>query len=106
MVVLRIEEVRGKIGDFEYCWNMKVTAMKLEPLIFQNTVFISQDVYLHPIGTSFKLTLTIRDESSIFDGVVIRHTKCLVNGVQTTGIGIDIISPEYQDFVRNKILIV
>ena len=58
-----------------------------------------------PIGTRIKLTLTIRDETSIFEGVVIRHAKCLVNGVQTTGVGIDFFSPEYQDFVRDKILI-
>jgi len=58
-----------------------------------------------PIGTRLKLTLTIRDETSIFEGVVIRHTKCLVNGVQTTGVGIDVISPEYRDFVKDKILI-
>jgi PilZ domain-containing protein len=58
-----------------------------------------------PIGTHIKLTLTIRDETSIFEGVVIRHTKCLINGVQTTGVGIDFFSPEYQDFVKAKILI-
>jgi hypothetical protein len=58
-----------------------------------------------PLGTHIKLTLTIRGETSIFGGVVIRHTKCLVNGVQTTGVGINILSPEYQDFVKNKISI-
>ena len=73
------------------------------------TIDISEHGVLIPrrippsIGTSIKLTLTTRDESYIFDGVVIRHTKCLVNGVQTTGVGIDIISPDYQDFVRDKI---
>ena len=56
-----------------------------------------------PIGTRIKLTLTIRGETSIFEGVVIRHTKCLVNGVQTGGIGIDFSSPEYQTFVKDKI---
>lgn len=58
-----------------------------------------------PIGTRIKLTLTIRDETSIFEGVVVRHTKCLVSGVQTVGIGIDFSSAEYQSFVRDKILI-
>ena len=58
-----------------------------------------------PIGTQVKLTLTIRDETSTFEGVVIRHVKCLVNGVETVGTGIDIPSPEYQEFVRDKILI-
>jgi hypothetical protein len=56
-----------------------------------------------PIGTRIKLTLTIRDETSTFEGVVVRLTKCLVSGVQTTGIGIDFPSPEYQEFVKNKI---
>ena len=58
-----------------------------------------------PVGTRIKLTLTIRDETSIFEGVVIRHTKCLVNWVQTVSIGIDFSSPEYQDFVKDKISI-
>jgi hypothetical protein len=58
-----------------------------------------------PIGTRVKLTLTIRDEISIFEGVVIRHTNCLVNGVQTAGIGINFSSPEYQEFVKDKISI-
>lgn len=58
-----------------------------------------------PVGTSVKLTLTIRGESSTFEGNVIRHTKCLVNGVQTTGIGIDFSSPEYEQFVKDKIVI-
>lgn len=57
------------------------------------------------VGTRIRLTLTIRDETSFFDGVVVRLTKCLVNGVQTVGIGIDISTPEYQHFVRDKILI-
>jgi hypothetical protein len=58
-----------------------------------------------PVGTRVKLTLTIRDEISTFEGVVIRHTKCLYNGVETVGIGIDFSSPEYQEFVKDKILI-
>jgi len=58
-----------------------------------------------PIGTNVKLTLKIRDEISTFDGVVKRHSRCLVNGVQTTGVGIDFSSPEYEDFVKDKILI-
>jgi len=58
-----------------------------------------------PVGTTVKLTLTIRGESSIFEGKVVRHAKCLVNGVQTTGIGIDFSSPEYEEFVKDKIII-
>lgn len=58
-----------------------------------------------PIGTRVKLTLTIRDETAIFEGVVIRHTRSLVNGIQATGVGIDLFSSGYQDFVKNKILI-
>jgi hypothetical protein len=57
------------------------------------------------IGTRVQLTLTIRDEISTFQGVVVRHTKCLYNGVETIGIGIDFSSPEYQEFVKDKILI-
>lgn len=57
------------------------------------------------IGTRVKLTLTIRDETSTFEGVVIRHSKCLVNGVETIGAGIEVSSPEYQEFVKDKILI-
>ncbi|NJD54910.1 MAG: PilZ domain-containing protein [Nitrospirae bacterium] len=58
-----------------------------------------------PVGTNVKVTLIIRGESSTFEGTVRRHTKCLVNGVQTTGIGIDFSSPEYEEFVRDKIII-
>ncbi len=58
-----------------------------------------------PIGTHIKLTLKLRDETSIFEGVVIRHTMCLVNGVKNVGIGIDFSSLEYQEFVKNKIII-
>jgi hypothetical protein len=58
-----------------------------------------------PIGTNIKLTLKIRDEISTFEGIVKRYTKCLVNGVQTTGVGIDFPSPEYAEFVKDKILI-
>lgn len=57
------------------------------------------------IGDRVKMTLTIREETSTFEGVVMRHTKCVVNGVKTTGIGIDFSSPEYQGFVKDKILI-
>lgn len=57
------------------------------------------------IGTRVKMTLTIRDETSTFEGVVMRHTKCVVNGVKTTGIGIDFSLDEYQAFVQDKILI-
>jgi hypothetical protein len=58
-----------------------------------------------PIGTCVRLTLTIRDEASVFEGVVKRHTKCFVNGVACVGVGIDIPSDEYREFVKNKILI-
>lgn len=58
-----------------------------------------------PIGTHIKLTLSLRDEISIFEGVVIRHTRCLVNGIESVGIGIDFSSLEYQEFVKDKILI-
>jgi len=58
-----------------------------------------------PVGTKVKLTLNIRDEVSTFEGVVKRHMKCLINKIQTTGVGIDISTPEYEEFVRDKILI-
>ena len=58
-----------------------------------------------PIGTQVKLTLSIKDETSVFEGIVIRHTACLVNGVKNTAIGINIPTPEYQEFVKDKILI-
>jgi hypothetical protein len=59
-----------------------------------------------PVGTPVRLTLIIRGERAVFDGTVARHTKCLVNGVLTTGMGIDISSEEYQQFVKDKIVIV
>ena len=55
------------------------------------------------VGTHVKLTITIKNETSIFEGIVERYTKCCVNGVKTTGIGIDIISPWYSEFVEDKI---
>lgn len=58
-----------------------------------------------PVGTAVKLTLNIRGETASFEGRVIRHTKCVVNGVQTTGIGIDFTTAEYAEFVRDKIII-
>ncbi len=58
-----------------------------------------------PVGTNVRLTLTIRGDSAVFEGKVARHTKCLVNGVQTTGIGIDLSSEAYEEFVRDKIII-
>ena len=58
-----------------------------------------------PVGTLVKVCLTIRDETSSFEGVVKRHTKCLFYGVETVGIGIEFSSPEYQEFVKDKILI-
>lgn len=58
-----------------------------------------------PIGTHVKLSLIIRGETALFEGIVKRHTKCLLNGIQTIGIGIDFPSSEYQEFVKDKILI-
>ncbi len=58
-----------------------------------------------PIGAHVKIHLTIRDEKTVFEGVVKRLSKCLINRVQTVGIGIDISSPEYKEFVKDKILI-
>jgi hypothetical protein len=58
-----------------------------------------------PMGTQVTVCLTIRGETSAFEGVVKRHTKCLFNGMETVGIGIEISSPEYQEFVKDKILI-
>lgn len=59
-----------------------------------------------PLGTLVKVCLTIRDETSSFQGVVKRHTKCLFNGVETVGVGIEFSSLEYQEFVKDKILII
>jgi len=58
-----------------------------------------------PVGTHVKVCLTMRNEVCAFEGVVKRHTKCLFNGVETIGMGIEFSSPEYQEFVKNKILI-
>ena len=57
------------------------------------------------VGSHVKLTITIRDETSIFEGIVIRHENCLVGGVRSVGIGIDITSPGYDEFVKDKITI-
>lgn len=58
-----------------------------------------------PVGTHIKLILSLRNETSIFKGVVVRHAKCIVNGAETVGIGVDFSSHEYQEFVKDKILI-
>ncbi len=58
-----------------------------------------------PVGTAVRLILAIRGEKAVFEGTVARHTKCMVNGVPTTGIGIDFSSEDYQKFVRDKIVI-
>jgi hypothetical protein len=58
-----------------------------------------------PIGTHIKLTLSLRDEASIFEGVVIRHTVRIINGVRSIAIGIDFSSLEYKEFVKDKIFI-
>ena len=57
------------------------------------------------IGSHVKLNITIKDETSIFEGIVQRHTHYHVSGIQTTAIGIDIISPGYDEFVKDKIKI-
>lgn len=57
------------------------------------------------VGSHVKLTITIRNETSIFEGIVKMHTQCLVNGIETNGIGVDIISPGYDEFVKDKIII-
>ncbi|HYA14134.1 MAG TPA: PilZ domain-containing protein [Syntrophales bacterium] len=53
-----------------------------------------------PVGTRVKVCLTIRGETSAFEGVVKRHTKCRFNGVETVGVGIEFSLPEYQEFVK------
>ena len=58
-----------------------------------------------PLGSRVKVHLTIRNEKAVFEGIVKRHTKCLINKVQTTGIAIEISSAEYRAFVRDKILV-
>ena len=57
------------------------------------------------VGTHVKLTITIRNETSIFEGIVVRHDYCFVNGEMKTSTGIDIISPGYDEFVKDKIII-
>ena len=56
-----------------------------------------------PIGSHVKLTITINNETSIFEGTVVRHANSLVSGIKTTSIGIDILSPGYDEFVKDKI---
>lgn len=70
--------------------------------ISENGVLIPQRVS-PPVGTHVKLTLAIRGETGIFEGVVKRHMECFVNGVETVCAGIDVSSSEYQAFVKNKI---
>lgn len=72
--------------------------------ISENGVLIPKRVP-PPLGTHVKLTLTIGDETHIFEGLVKRHTTSFVNGVETVGAGIDISSNEYRAFVKNKISI-
>jgi hypothetical protein len=57
------------------------------------------------IGTHVWLTITMRDETSMFKGIVIRHAISLVSGTKTNSVGIDIISPGYDEFVKDKITI-
>lgn len=58
-----------------------------------------------PVGTPVKVTLTIRDMTSVFEGVVRRHTRCLFSGAETTCMGIEIPSADYHEFVKNNIVI-
>lgn len=58
-----------------------------------------------PVGTPVKITLTIRDATSVFEGVVMRLTRCLVSGAETTCMGIDIPSAAFREFVKNHIVI-
>jgi hypothetical protein len=75
------------------------------------TIDISEHGVLIPkrvppaIGTPVKLTLTVREETAVFEGVVRRHTKCLVNGIESVGVGIDISSDGFQEFVKRMISI-
>lgn len=73
------------------------------------TINISHNGVLFPIRpapaieTAVKLTLIIGGEPSSFEGVVKRHARCLSDGVETIGIGIEFLSPEYEKFVHDKI---
>ncbi|HWR59832.1 MAG TPA: PilZ domain-containing protein [Thermodesulfovibrionales bacterium] len=58
-----------------------------------------------PIGSCVKLTLTVKGEVYVFEGVVVRHIKRFVNGVESVGVGIDISSNDYRVFVKNNISI-
>jgi len=58
-----------------------------------------------PVGTPVRLTLTIRDVTAVFEGVVKRHARFLLSGAETTCMGIDVASAEYQEFVKNNIVI-
>lgn len=58
-----------------------------------------------PVGAAVTLTLVIRGDTAAFEGVVRRHTKRLVKGMPTTGVGIEFPSPGYRDFVRDRIVI-
>jgi hypothetical protein len=58
-----------------------------------------------PVGAAVTLTLVIRGETAEFEGVVRRHTRRLVNGMPTTGVGIEFSSPEYARFVSERITI-
>jgi hypothetical protein len=87
-------------------------ALEYEGKTYENrTINISRHGVLIPrrnppsVGSHVNLTMTIRNETSIFEGIVKRHADCLVSGVETTGIGIDIISPGYDEFVKDKITI-
>jgi len=59
------------------------------------TIDISEHGVLLPkrlppsVGTHVKVFLTMRGEETSFTGIVKRHTKCLFNGVETVGVGIE-----------------
>jgi hypothetical protein len=75
------------------------------------TINISQHGVLFPIHpvpaikTAVKLTLIVSGEPSVFEGMVKRHARCLSDGFETIGVGIEFLSPEYQEFVQDKIII-
>ncbi len=58
-----------------------------------------------PVGTQVKVTIMLRDETCVFEGIVVRHAKCFAQGRKTSGAGIDFPSPEYEKFVRDKIIL-
>lgn len=58
-----------------------------------------------PVGTQVKLAITIREETAEFEGFVVRHAQCLVNGVKTASVGIEVPTPGYSEFVEKRIFL-